>query len=129
MTSANVAVIRRGLDAFARRDLAEWRSCFDPAVVVHEDPGIPDAGRYDGHDGLMRWLHVMERNWENFQVVGERFVEAGDSVAVLVQASGRAPESGIAIRGQFGSVFVLRGGVVVGWTIFAHWADALATVS
>jgi hypothetical protein len=128
MARENVEVIRRGLDAFAERDLEAWLDCFDPAVEVNEDPSIPDAGSYRGHDGLMQWLHVMERNWDRFEVDGEAFVEAGDDVVTLTNVSGRGRTSQIEIQGRFGSVFTLRDGRVVRWRIYAAWGDALEAV-
>jgi ketosteroid isomerase-like protein len=119
-------LIRRGLDAFARREIAAWLDCFDPDVQVLEDPAIPDAGSYRGHDGLMRWLHVMERNWDDFQVREKRMVESGCDVIALLTVHGRGRESGIEIDGQFGSVFTVEGGRVVKWQIFASWLDALS---
>ena len=126
MTGGNAALIRRGLDAFAERDLEAWLGCFHPEVEVLEDPAIPDAGSYRGHDGLRQWLHVMERNWDHFVVTGEAFVEHEDDVVTLVSVSGRGRASQIEIEGRFGSIFTVREGQVVRWRIFAAWSDAMA---
>jgi ketosteroid isomerase-like protein len=126
--SQNLEVISRGLAAFAERDVERWLDCFDPAVEVLEDPSIPDAGRYDGHDGLRRWMHVMDRNWENFSVDGERFIERDEDVAVLHRVYGRGRSSGVAIEGQFGSVFTLSEARVVRWVIFSSWSQTLAAI-
>jgi ketosteroid isomerase-like protein len=121
----NVDLIRKGLEAFARRDVSTWLECFDPEVEVREDPSIPDAGSYRGHDGLLRWLSVMERNWEGFQVRGQRFLESGDEVLTLVSVHGRGKGSGIDVDGRFASVFEVNEGRVVRWTIYAGWGAAL----
>jgi ketosteroid isomerase-like protein len=123
--SVSVEVIKRGLAAFATRDLETWRECFDPDVEVTEDSSIPDAGSYHGHEGLMVWLGVMEHNWEDFEAHGEAFVEAGDDVVTLVRVCGRGKTSQIEIEGRFGNIFTVREGQVVRWRIYASWADAL----
>jgi ketosteroid isomerase-like protein len=120
-----VELIRYGLDAFARRDLETWLDCFDPDVEVREDPFFPDAGRYDGHDGLMQWLYIMERNWDEFEVEGEAFIESGDDVVTLLRVRGRGRGSGADVDGRFGSIFTVREGRVVEWQIFAGWNAAL----
>jgi ketosteroid isomerase-like protein len=125
MASGGADLIRYGLDAFARRDIEEWLACFDPDVEVVEDPSVPDAGSYSGHAGLRRWMRIMERNWAEFQVFGEAFVEVGDNVVTLTRVRGRGRGSGIPIDGRFGSIFTVRGDRVVRWRIFAGWENAL----
>lgn len=121
-------MIRRGLSAFDARDLDEWLACFHPGVNVLEDPSIPDAGSYRGHEGLLRWLQVMDRNWAAFRVEGEHFMERGDEVVVLHRVRGRGRLSGAEVEGRFGSVFTLRASKVVRWTIYAGWGQMLAAL-
>jgi ketosteroid isomerase-like protein len=120
----NMAVVRRSLDCLVRRDIPAWLACFDPAVEVSEDVSIPDAGSYHGHAGLMRWLHVMERNWEEFEVSGERFLEHGDDVVTLYRVRGTGKASGIPIEGRFASLLTFRSGRVVSGKIYAGWKPA-----
>jgi ketosteroid isomerase-like protein len=124
----HIAVIERGLLAFQIRDLEAWLACFDPEVRVFEDPSIPDAGRYEGHDGLLRWMRVMDRNWDSFRVEGEHFIDHGEDVVVLHRVRGTGRLSGAEIEGRFGSVFSFRARRVVCWTIYAGWAEALSAV-
>jgi ketosteroid isomerase-like protein len=125
VAGANAHVVARGLEAFARRDIPDWLGCFDPEVEVREDPSVPDAGGYHGHGGLLQWMHVMESNWDEFHVSAERLVESGDDVVALHSVTGRGRESGVEVNGRFASIFTLRDGRVVRWTIFAGWGPAL----
>jgi ketosteroid isomerase-like protein len=125
MARGNVELIRHGLEVFARRDLEAWRACFDPEVDVREDPSIPDAGGYKGHEGLMQWLAIMERNWDEFHVEGLEYFESGDDVIALMRVQGRGRRSGADVDGRFGSIFTVRDGRVVEWRIFAGWDGAL----
>lgn len=125
MAVGGADLIRFGLDAFSRRDIEAWLGCFDPDVEVVEDPSVPDAGSYSGHAGLLRWAQIMERNWAEFQVFGEAFVESGEDVVTLTHVRGRGRKSGIPIDGRFGSIFTVRSGRVVRWRIFAGWDNAL----
>jgi ketosteroid isomerase-like protein len=126
MAGENVEVIRRGLDAFARRDIDDaWLDCFTTDVEVVEDPTIPDAASYSGHEGLRRWLDAMERNWNDFEVHGEKFVESGEHVVALHRVSGRSTKTMIEVDGRFASVFTIAHGRVTRWTMYAGWAPAL----
>jgi uncharacterized protein len=125
MARGKVDLIRHGLERFAERDIDAWLGCFDPDVSVREDPFIPDAGEYRGHEGLMRWMRIMERNWEEFHVEGEDFIQSGDDVVTRVRVWGRGRGSGADVDQRFGSIFTVRDGRVVQWTIFGRWDDAL----
>jgi ketosteroid isomerase-like protein len=74
----------------------------------------------------MQWLYIMERNWDEFEVEGEEFIERGDDVVTLLRVRGRGRGSGADVDGRFGSIFTVREGRVVEWQIFAGWNAALA---
>ena len=123
MSQENVEAVHRGLDAFNRRDVQSWLGHFDPAVEVSEDRSIPDAGTYRGHQGLVKWMYVMDRNWDGLQVQAERITESGDDVLLLATTHARGKESGVDVEGRFGSVFTVRDGRVVAWRIYAGWSE------
>ena len=123
MSQDNVEAVHRGLDAFNRRDVQSWLDHFDPAVEVSEDRSIPDSGTYRGHQGLLKWMYVMDRNWDGLQVQAERITESGDDVLLLATTHARGKESGVDVEGRFGSVFTVRDGRVVAWRIYAGWSE------
>lgn len=49
-----------------------------------EPAGSPVGGTHRGHDGVMEIIETMGDDFESFEVVPERFISDGDSVAVPV---------------------------------------------
>ena len=56
MSRENVALVRRGYEAFNRGDFEGWLAVLDPDVELDERYIAPDAAIYRGHDGARRWL-------------------------------------------------------------------------
>lgn len=121
----SVEVVRRALDAFARRDMPSFLYAFDPDAQVTEDTSIPDAASYRGHEGVKDWWRGLEHNWEDLQMRPERFIHDGDDVAVLLKVQGRGRTSGVPVDGEFGGVLRFRDGRIVKWQIYAGWGEVL----
>lgn len=125
ISGENLEVVRRAFDAFERRDIAAVLDCFDPDVRVREDASLPDAREYRGHDGVLQWLRGMDRNWEDFRVRPERFLDRENDVAALMRVHGRGRTSRVPVGGEFGSVFTVGDGRIEEWQIYAGWSETL----
>jgi len=79
MSQENVELVRRGFDAFNRRDLDTYKALMDPDVE-----GIPRMvaieGDYRGHDGIDRWWKELLDVFPDFSI------EVGE-VAMLIRPS------------------------------------------
>jgi hypothetical protein len=90
VSQENVAVARRWVELFNRRDdVDEFLSLHDPEVVL-QTPGGP---RLRGHDQVRDWF---EAGYENVQprILPERFVAGGNTVVGLGRIELRWIESG-----------------------------------
>jgi SnoaL-like domain len=56
------------VDAFNRRDTSGFLAMMDPAVEFHPTALVGTRRRYDGHDGVRRWLGEVESSQMQHQV-------------------------------------------------------------
>lgn len=55
-------IARRFVDAFNRRDAEGLVALSDPAIEFHPTALVGKRRRYDGHDGLRRWVAELGRS-------------------------------------------------------------------
>lgn len=61
-------IARRFVDAFNRRDADGLVALSDPAIEFHPSSLVGKRQRYDGHDGLRRWVAELETSEIRHQV-------------------------------------------------------------
>src|SRR5829696_2819176 len=128
MSQENVELVRRGFDAFARRDIDAILAGLDPDIDVRPAPELPGADSYHGHAGFVAFMERFLESWEEYRLTPERFIDAGDQVVVLYQAVGRGRGSGIDLETRFGHVWTVREGRAVRWEVFRTHGEALEAV-
>jgi ketosteroid isomerase-like protein len=113
--SANVAAVRAlhvgaGLSRDRLRALladdVEWYALGSPDV-------LPWAGTVRGHEGVRRWLAVLNEamDYERFDLV--EVVDAGDVVVELVLGGGKAIATGKPFESEIVRIWTFRGGRAV----------------
>lgn len=116
MSQDHAQLVRAGIEvwnAFFRdgRDPAEHlRTFFDPAVEIDLSRRQLDGDVYRGYDGATRFLEQLREPWEEFRIEPEELLEAGDSVVVFSNVTGRAQRSRIAIETAVAHLVTMRGG-------------------
>jgi uncharacterized protein len=129
MSQENVDLVRRGFEAFARRDIAAVLELLAPDVDVTSDAlGLSGGGSYLGHDGFVRATKETLEAFEDYRIDGEEFIDAGDDVVVLVHISGRGRGSGVPVDMRLVHVWTVRGGKGVRARIFENKGAALEAV-
>src|SRR5512133_13441 len=130
MSEENVELARRGYEAFARGDLDAVLGLLDSHIEVR--PGgilstgeIMGEGPYRGHAGFLKYAEQWLEPWEEYQLIPEEFIDAGDRVVVIYRAVGRGKGSGIEIESRQAHVWTIRDGKAVRWEIFARREEAL----
>jgi ketosteroid isomerase-like protein len=68
-----------------------------------------------------RWLEA----WDEYRVIPEEFLDAGDQVVVIYRAVGRGKGSGIAVERRNAPLWTFRDGRAVALEIFATPEEAL----
>jgi ketosteroid isomerase-like protein len=123
-----VEIIRRGIDAFNRRDLDELLQTYDPDAEVDwsRSPGL-EAGIYRGRQAVRDFWNTFLATWERVTVSVDEFIECGESVVVPSRTHFRG-RNGIEVDAYGVFVVTLRDGRVVEWRLFGDRAEALEAV-
>jgi ketosteroid isomerase-like protein len=119
---------REGVEAFNRGDIAEALEGFSPEIVweVGSDL-VPDAGVYEGHDGVRRFWGEWQELFEGFEIeilecraVDERHVFS------VIRAKGVGAGSGMpVVSPEFFQIFEFDEGEVVRIRLSANREVAL----
>lgn len=92
------------------------RRVFNPAV-------------YRGIDGLARLDDEIRDVWEEFRVVPEQFIDAGDRVVVMEKIRGRGRSSGVEVETRtYATIWTLRDGQVTRVQVGVDPNEALKAV-
>ena len=129
MSQENVELVRRGADAFNRRDLDAYLALTDDDVEVVPRVGAMEGeSSYRGHDGVRRWwsnLLDVFPDW-NVEVVEVR--DLGDLTLATVRLSGHGAGSAAPTNQANGHVVRWWRGKCVWWRAFGSRAEALEAV-
>jgi len=126
MSQENVEIIRRDYEAFDRGDFAAFLDDVDPEIVAWAHPR-GDAGRYEGKEGLIRFITDWTEAFDDFRHVPEEFRDAGERVLVRVRHEGRGKGSGIPVEARYWMVHHMREGKTYRVDLYDDEAEALAT--
>jgi ketosteroid isomerase-like protein len=110
---ADIEVVRRAFDAFARRDIEAALEEMDRQVRLWVvTAAVRRAGRpYVGHEGVRDYWRDVERLWQHLELVPIDFELIGDAVVVLGEVRARGPAG--ALRQPAVWTWRLRDGMVV----------------
>ena len=129
----NGDIVKALYDAFAKGDVPAVLGAFDPQIqwraaenFLYAD-GNPYVGPMAVAEGVFQRI---VSDVENFAVLPEHFVEAGDTVVVEGRYRGKMKATGTPVDAQFAHVWQLRDGKVVRfqqYTDTKQWAEAAAS--
>ena len=125
MSSENVAVVRRYIEDFNRRDFDSLIADTDPAVELAEWPEAPGAQTYHGPDGLRQAFEKWFESWEWMHLDIAEITDAGDHVLVRLNQRARGSGSGIEVELMSHNVYTFRDGKVVRVQLFIDREPAL----
>src|ERR1700730_6467853 len=101
MSQAGVEIVKRGIDAFNRRDVEALADVVTPDFEWF--PALPSTvegarfSGYRGREGSERYYEALRSAWQGLRVLGNEFRDLGDSVLVLGRADGRGRGSGVEV--------------------------------
>jgi ketosteroid isomerase-like protein len=118
MSAAQISLVRRAYDAFARGDLPALVGCLaDDAECVLSDE-TPYGGVWRGPQGIARGIEGLAGHYEELAVEVSELVGDGDTVVVLGQIHGRALGGGNLWQ-PFAHVVRVREGRITHMTSYA----------
>jgi glutamate formiminotransferase / 5-formyltetrahydrofolate cyclo-ligase len=121
MSSEAVEVVRRSIEAWARRDRDAVLALFaSDAELDLEQLGLPDTGVVRGTALLRRWLANLFEHFPDFGFEVESVLPAGEWVVVRGSMGGRAELSGVEIGQPYSEAVLVREGRIVRDIFFSH---------
>jgi uncharacterized protein len=128
MARENVELARRGYEALARGDLEAVLELIHPDARLEDAPGLPDAGTWHGHDGVLDGIAAEGEHQEGWRLEPVRFLPAGEEVVVLIMQRARGRHTGIDMTRPISHVWRFEEGRAVALRSFSSWEEALAAV-
>jgi ketosteroid isomerase-like protein len=123
MSQAKVELVKRGADAFNRRDVDAILDVIRPDCVLSSQL-LDVTAEFGGRDGIEHLYAMLSESWEDFQTVPQEYRDLGDRVLVLGRNRGRGKASGVAIDGPSGALFEFRDGKISRIRLFLDHNDA-----
>jgi uncharacterized protein len=127
MSAENVEIVRRGFEAYMRRDWAGAMEYFAKDAVWHPYLGQIGGGVKQGLEEIERMLRDIDVDLD-LAVEADEFMDLGDDVLVPVRAHGTGKESGASVDAHWCQVWSLRGGRVVKVAAYPDREAALQAV-
>jgi ketosteroid isomerase-like protein len=113
MSVGNVEIVRRCYEFWARRDYSILPEVFDPDVVLDLSRNFFNPDIYRGHEGLRRYVEVVDEMWEDFDARPTELIEVGDRIVTGTAISGRGRGSGVEVGMELFNVGTFRDGRVL----------------
>ena len=122
MSQENVEAMRRGYERFAAT--GEIRAQPDFVWDVSR-LGWPDKQIYFGAEGANQFNAEWADAWDGWELEVEEYIDAGESVVVIVNQRGRSKATGIPVDMRFAQVWSFRDGQAIRMQMYSSVAEAL----
>ena len=130
MSEQNVELVRRGYELYARGELDAVAELISPDADLAGEGGLgiagTAAGTRFGPEGFVGSAREATEAFDDYRVEPEEFVDAGDSVVVVVSISGRGRESGLELEMRVAHLWTVRNGKVDHGDVYRTKEEALA---
>jgi ketosteroid isomerase-like protein len=127
MSQENVEIVRRGIEAFNRRDIASIRADAHPQIEWIEDSRYPGAQTFHGPDGVEESVRRWWEAWD-IELDPEDFLDLGERVVVSGHGRYRGHESDVTLTAEFAGVYEVRENKVVRVEVLESRRAALEAV-
>jgi ketosteroid isomerase-like protein len=129
MSQENVEIVRQIYERWGRGDFRAGPDFYDPYVLLVLRPEFPDAGVYCGPDEIQKYMREdFLADLDGAVMVGEEFLNAGDSVVVRVNQQATGAGSGAPVAMRYYQVWTFRGRSVIRIESIRELQEALAAV-
>ena len=126
MSQENVEVVRRGPDAFNRRDKAAWVAVCDPDVENFPPKEWPENAPIRGAEAIWDFFVEAVNAWEEGSFQWGEFIDAGtDKIVANQQREMRGKASGAGVVWSYWVVFTFRDGKLIRFEWFRDRTEAL----
>lgn len=116
VTVSNIARVSAHYDAGARGDLPGMMASFDPKITWVEAAGFPLAGLYTGPEAIAEGVFALiAKEWSEFGMHVDEFVESGDSVIALGHYRGAHRATGRILDARTAHIWRFSNDKIVGF--------------
>ena len=124
MAQENLEAVRRVYERWAEGDFTASEEVLDPRAVLVIGPEFPDAGTYEGLEGIREYMRGFLEPWTRVTIEAEELTDARDAVLAAVHQSGVGESSGVETEFRYFQVWTFRDGKVVRLEGFRDHAQA-----
>jgi len=140
MSQPNVEIVRRlyaegpfrlAISPDDERALLDhlFREYYDEQLEIRMPAEYPEGELVlRGREGLAQLVAMLRETWTEFRFEPERFIDAGDRVAVLVRVVAEGGASGVATERETAYIWTVRHGRLSCIQIYRDRAEALEAV-
>jgi ketosteroid isomerase-like protein len=128
LSQADLDVVHRVVDAFARRDAEAMNALYGDSFEFHSTLAAleGDSAVYRGRADVDRYFRDLDDAFQDWQIREHVCVDADDGRVVLVyRIAGQGRASGVPVEHDFGICFQLRDGLLVRGDTHVDPDDAL----
>ncbi len=124
----NLALVRRGYEAFGRGDIATLLTLFDPEIswVTPGPADLPTAGTRRGHAAVTEFFQTLTALVDITRFEPKEFIAQGDRVIAIGDETCRVNATGRAVEARWSHAFTVRDGKV---TAFEEFVDVSPLVA
>ena len=111
MSEENVEIVRRGFEAYGRRDIDAFLALVDPGFELRSAiVGTAEGRTYRGHDAVRQWFADSDAGFADLVIEPTEFRDLGDRVLVFGRIQARGRESGLPLDSPTGWVATVSDG-------------------
>lgn len=125
MSSENVEIVRRSVDAYGSGDIEAALAAYDPGVVFDVTSGRPEGGVFHGPQGVLEGVQAWVERWAEYRFEVEEIIDAGDRVLMIIREFGRGEGSGVEVTQHTFWLQTMRNGKIVRAELFNDRSQAL----
>ena len=127
MSQQDLEIVRRGIEAWNRRDAERWLSYAAPEIEwIVAGPAAVERPVYRGYAEAASGFESVWQTWEEFRFEESEVRDLDGSVLCLGRVKMKGAASHVELDEEFAIHFVLRDGKFVTVQAFLAWHDALA---
>ena len=124
MSRDNVEVAKAAHRALQERDFEALLELCCEDIEWRQDPRFVEPGTFRGHEGVLKFHESLYETFEDFDLVPERFMTAGDKVVVFLHISASDQGNGIAVDNDVANVLSFRDGKITVLEIYLDRSEA-----
>jgi ketosteroid isomerase-like protein len=129
MSQANVELLRKGIDAWNRRDVDLWLTYAAPEIEwLPAGPAAVERAVYRGYEQVASGFVSAWDTWERFEFEEGKMRDLGDSVLWLGRVKMRGSASHVELDQEFAVHGVVRNDKFTRVLTFLSWQEALEAV-